>query len=257
MKKMQKEETFKILIDGQEKTIIVKHPSTKIEAEANMHASRIFAKLTAKVASDDEKLLLRTQLDSYLRSVGLYTDDDIKAIADLQIKIDELEKKLSAGGIKKSEGRTIAIDLRKTRYSLLLLLAKRMEYDKYTVEYHSENGRLAYIVSKCLCDESGEPIFDSADDYLYDETGLKDTLAEPIRRIGALSTTYDPDFENKLPENKFLKKYNFCNDEYDLVDKDGNLVDDKGNRIDADGNPLDENGQIIKVEKEIGEFLED
>lgn len=73
-----------------------------------------------------------------------------------------------------------------------------------------------------------------------------------------MSSVYDTDYESKLVENKFLKKYGFCNDEFDLIDSNGNRVNEKGQRVDEEGNLLDESGNLIKVaEKEIGEFLED
>lgn len=245
------------MVGSEEKEFIVKHPTPRVEAEANMHASRVFAKLIKDKQNDDSCLLLRSQLDGYLRDVGLYTDADIKNISEATKEIDRLEAVLAKGGIKKSEGKKLAIDLRKNRYWLLSLLAKRMEYDKNTIEHHSENARINYIISKCLCNADGSPVFSSVDDYEFDETGLKDDLYALIQRIGALCSSYDPDYEKKLPENKFLIKYGFCNEDFDLVDANGNLVNEKGERIDKDGNKLDENGNKIVIEKVVGEFLDD
>jgi hypothetical protein len=69
----------------------------------------------------------------------------------------------------------------------------------------------------------------------------------------------DKDFESNLPENKFLKTFNFVNEELSLVndkgqtvdvegrriDQSGYYVNDEGKRIDKDGNLLDENGNYI------------
>lgn len=254
------EEKFVVKVGEEDKTIIVKHPTPRVEAEANMHASRVFSKLSKERGDGNDGLLLRAQLDKFLRDAGLYTDDDIKVISDLSDKITDLEAKLTApvSGTKKSEGRTIAIELRRSRYNLLLLLAKRMEYDKNTIEHFSENARINYIIVKSLLDENGAQIFKSVEDYEFDETGLKEALDLPIRKIASMSSVYDTDYESKLVENKFLKKYGFCNDEFDLIDSNGNRVNEKGQRVDEEGNLLDESGNLIKVaEKEIGEFLED
>lgn len=256
MKDMTKEEKMTVKVGDQEKVITIKYPTSRIEAEANMYASKIFAKL-AKEQNEGGSLLLRAQLDEYLRSIGLYTENDIKNITEIQETIDKLEAALIKGGAKKSEGRKTAIELRRNRYTLLLLLAKRMEYDRNTIEYHSESGRINYIISKCLCDEAGDPIFNSVEDYEFDDTGLKDDLVEAIKRVGSICSSYDPDYEKKLPENKFLSKYGFCNESFDLIDSEGHLVNEHGKRIDKDGNELNENGEVVKVEKEIGEFLED
>jgi hypothetical protein len=51
----------------------------------------------------------------------------------------------------------------------------------------------------------------------------------------------DKDFEAKLPENKFLKMFNFVND-------DLSLVNDKGQLVDVDGRPIDKNGYYLNEE---------
>lgn len=251
---MTQKEKFVVKVGEESRNVYVRHPDPRVEAEANMHASRVFAKLTK---NPKEGLLIRAKLDEFLRDQGLYTDDDIQNITRLSEKIEDLEGKLVAGGIKKSEGKEMAIDLRRCRILLLTLLAKRMEYDANTVEHHTERARTNYIISKCLCYEEDVPVFKSPDDYQYDDTGIKDLLVEPIRRISALCSSYDPDFEAKLIENKFLKKYGFCNDKFDLVNENGELVDEKGRRIDQDGNLLEEKDKPEKKPVEIGEFLED
>ncbi len=252
------EETFVVKIGGVDKTIIVKHPTPRVEAEANMHASRVFSKLSKERGDGNDGLLLRAQLDKFLRDAGLYTEEDIQNISDLSDKITGFEKQLTEGGVKKSEGRTIAIELRRARYNLLILLAKRMEYDKNTIEHFSENARMNYIITKTLLDDTGAPIFKSVEDYDYDETGLKEALEVPIRKIASISSVYDTDYESKLIENKFLKKFGFCNDEYDLVNAEGHRVNEKNQRIDEEGNLLDDAGNAVKApEKEIGDFLED
>jgi len=254
---MSTEEKFVVKIGEEDKTFIVKFPTSRIEAEANMHASRVFSKLIREKREGDDTLLLRNQLDEFLKDKKVYTEDDIKEITETSKEVTRLEEVMAKGGIKKSEGRTFAIELRRNRYKLLVMLSKRMEYDKNTIEHHSEGARINYIISKCLCSDDGVPVFNNVDDYEFDDTGLKNQLIEPIRRIGTICSSYDTDFEAKLPENKFLVKYGYCNDKFNLVDANGNLVNEKGERINDDGELLDENGQVIVVVKEIGEFLED
>jgi hypothetical protein len=254
---MSTEEKFKVKIGEEEKDFVVKHPTARIEAEANMYASKVFSKLVKEKNSGNDGLLLRAQLDDYLRGAGLYTDDDIKAMGDMGKEVERLEQLLMKGGLKKSEGRNLAINLRKNRYGLLNLLSKRLEYDKNTIEHHSENARINYIVSKCVCDVDGSPVFRSVEDYEFDDTGLKDKLYDLISRVGSLCSSYDPDYESKLVENKFLKKFGYCDDKFNLTNTEGQLVNEKGERVDDNGNLLDENGNPIIVVKEIGEFLED
>ena len=69
----------------------------------------------------------------------------------------------------------------------------------------------------------------------------------------------DSDFEQSLPENKFLKKHHFTNEDGALVNSEGNMVDlegrkinefghfinDEGKRVDVEGNLLDEDGRYV------------
>lgn len=246
------EEIFDVVIGGEPKKVKIVGPSPRVEAEANMYASKVFSKLAREHSESNSSLLLRDQLDKFLRDAQIYTAQDFEKIAELQKELEDGQKALAAGG-KKSEGRAIALKMRKARYTLLLMLAKRFEYDKNTIEYHSENARLNYIISKCLRFEDGSQIFGGPDDYEFDESGLKNCLAPAIRRIGALCGSYDENYEAKLPENKFLVKYQMCNDKFDLVDSEGHLVNEDGQRIDKDGNLLESN----EPKFEVGEFSDD
>jgi hypothetical protein len=77
--------------------------------------------------------------------------------------------------------------------------------------------------------------------------------------LASLLYSVDKDFEAKLPENKFLKMFNFVDDNLSLVnnkgetvdlegrriDKSGYYINEEGNRVDRDGNMLDELGNYI------------
>lgn len=254
-----KTEKFKIRIGDTTRTFIMKFPTPKIEAQANVYSSRVFSTLIkSNKKSEDGGLLLRDTLDRFLREQGLYTEEDVKEIVEVQKLISEHESVLKSGG-SKQKGKEAAVALRGLRIYLIELLSKRSEYDKNTVEYHAEEARINYIMSECICDQDGFKIFQSADDYKYDETGLKEDLKPIISKLGALCSVFDENFIDNLPEHMFLKKYGFCNEDYDLVDKDGNLVDGEGRRIDEDGNYLDENGEVVKENQVfvLGDFTDE
>lgn len=248
------EERFEGIKFGEDvRTVIVKLPTPKLEAEANMYSSQIFARLIKKTDDDgNPAFLLRSQLDDYLQKIGLYTNEDILQISKIHDEIKQKESVLEKGGIKKSDGKKIALDIRRLRYNLIILLTKRHEYDKNTVEYYAENGRFNYLVSKCLFFDSGEQIFNSVEDYESDTT-MKGVLDEPIRRLATLTSTYDQDFEHKLIENKFLKKFGYCNDDYELVNSEGKRVNENGELVDDNGNKIEEENK----DRVVGEFLDD
>ena len=251
MEKEVKKVTVKI--NGEERVVEVCKPTPKIDAEGNMASSKVFAKLVKEKDEEGKPAyVLRSQLNTYLADIGIYSDDDINDINTFGERIKELEELLSKGGKKKSEGREAAIELRKLRYAMYTLLMRQTQFDKNTVEHFADNARMNYLVTKCICFEGGAPIWTSVDDYESDSY-LQDMLAEPIGVLAGMISQYDPEFENNLPENKFLKKYKFCDDKYRLINKDGHLVDTAGNLIDEDGNQVN---KVVEVES-VGEFLDD
>jgi len=242
-----------VKIGDVERTVEVRKPTPKIEAEANMASSRVFAKLVKEKGEDGKAAyILRSQLNSYLANIGIYSDQDIDDINTFGDRIKELETLLSKGGKKKSEGRAAAIELRRLRYAIYVLLVRQTEFDKNTVEHYSDNARMNYLVTKCICFEGGAPVFKNVEDYESDSI-LQAALKEPIEALAGMVSQFDPDFEKNMPENKFLKKYGFCDEKYRLIDAEGNLIDGDGNRVDEDGNQL----APVEVVESVGEFLDD
>ena len=249
----QEIKTVTVKIGDQERVVEVRKPTPKIEAEANMAASKVFAKLVKEKGEDGKSaFILRSQLNTYLADIGIYTEQDIDDINTFSDRIKELEELLSKGGKKKSEGKKAAIELRQLRHGIYSLLMRQTEYDKNTVEHYADNARMDYLVTKCICFEGGAPVFKNVADYEADSI-MQIALAEPIQVLAGMVSQYDPDFEKKLPENEFLKKYNYCDDKYRLIDSDGNLIDGNGERIDEDGNLIEKKDKPVAV----GEFLDE
>ena len=248
---MEKEalKVVEVKIGDEVKKIEVHKPTPKVEAQANMESSKVFARLI-KQKNDDgtAAFILRSQLNDYLANAGVYTKQDIDDLGEFSDRIKELEEILSKGGKKKSEGKAAAIELKRLRIAMYTLLLKQAEYDKNTVEHYSENARMDYFVTKCITFEGGGTIFKSVEDYENDEV-MQVALAEPIRELAAIVSSYDPDFEKNLPENKFLIKYGYANQDLRLINKDGQFVDENGNLVDQDGNK-------ISKEEKVDEFVE-
>ena len=59
---------------------------------------------------------------------------------------------------------------------------------------------------------------------------------------------FDDDFEKNLPENKFLLKYGFINDDLRPINKDGKLIDWEGRLIDEEGRYLDNDGNYVDID---------
>jgi len=249
----QEVKVITVKIGDEDRKVQIRKPTPKVDGEGNLAYSKVFSKLIKERDSDGKPVyILRDQLNAYLNQIGIYSDQDIDDINTFGDRIKELEELLSSGGKKKSEGKKAAIELRTLRYAIYTLLMKQAMYDRNTVEHYADNARMDYLITKCLTFEGGAPIFKNVADYESDSF-LQSALKEPIKLLASMVSEYDPDFEKNLPENQFLKKYGFCDDDYRLINKEGQFVDADGNLLDNEGNKL-----IKEIRKEaVGEFLED
>jgi hypothetical protein len=190
--------------------------------------------------------LLRQRLGDYMRDQGLWNDEKEKQQRELLNNLNEHELNLQRGGIKLSEARRLALDIRKVRFQLRNLIAQRNELDVNTVEGQAENARFNALVASCLVyNDTGKPVYSDVDDYLTNAdteeafTGAQ-TLAQMMYAL-------DKNHEASLPENKFLSKWRFVDEELRLVNKDGHLVDTEGRLINDKGHYVDEQGNLVDV----------
>ena len=100
-------------------------------------------------------------------------------------------------------------------------------------------------------------MYKSLDDYSEKSDG--EIAFGAASALAEMMYSIDKDFESNLPENKFLKEFNFVNEDLSLVNSDGKTVDlegrlinilgqyvdSKGSRVDKDGNKLDEDGNYV------------
>lgn len=231
---MRKKETFTV----DEKEYAILEPSPKQGREAQNVFNQTFAKA---VKNGD---ILRKALDKYAREQGLWSDEQAEEYEKLAREILEKEKALKGGGIKLSDAKQIALEMRSLRIQMMLLSADRDSLDDATVEGQAENARFNYFVSVCLLDnKTGNPVFSSLEDY--EENGNTEVAYRAAQILARMIHGLDKNYESSLPENQFLKKFNFVNDELKLVNKDGKLVDTQGRLIDEEGRFIDEDGNFI------------
>jgi hypothetical protein len=244
---------------------VVKKPTVQQTIQANNFRRETFNK-ELQAGS-----LLRDQIDHEIRKRGLWNDEKEGDYQALRKQIIDHEYKLAKGGIKLSEAKSIALDMKKKRAEMVELLSSRIDLDSNTCEGRADAARFNYLFSNC--------IFYEETDQPYFPEGLKDYLLsqdDPVAVKGAtqfyylLSETDNQD--DNLPENKFLKKFKFVDEKLRLVDKQGKLIDSDGRHIneqgkyikwvsdtdyvfvDINGRELDENGDFV-VDSE--PFLDD
>lgn len=211
---------FTIKRDGQDIELAVVNPTS----EQRTYSKIEYNKAVRKALEAGQ--LLRAKLDDYIEKQNLWDKEAQEKDEELVNKLEGLVKKLNAGGIKKSEGRDLAIQIKLTRNELIRHRMVKTQLDNITVEAFGEQAQFDYLVSVCtVYNDSGEVYFKSLDEYRSSDHGFEaaNYLSNLLYNIQAL--------EESLPENKFLKRFSFVNDQFELVNEKGELIDLDGKVI--------------------------
>lgn len=211
-----------------EVTVFVKKPSTKDYKTSQVEYNRAFREALEGGA------ILKKKLGEYMRSQGLWDDTKDSEERSLLNEIATLEGKLKKGGIPLQEAKEKALELRKVRVKFRNLIAERTLLDSNTVEGQADNARFNALVVCCVLNEDkSTPKFEDVKGY--DKVGAEPWAVEAAGELASLMYELDPDYDNTLEENKFLKNYNFANKENHLVNSDGHPIfldtDEDGDEI--------------------------
>lgn len=233
-------------VNGKDMEISVLAPGAKIVQDAQMEYSLKMSELMRRSINSSDKLFSRHQLDKYLSDLGIWTKEDNMFFATTQIKIRDMEKQLMQGGIKVSEAKKIAIDMRTNRNVLLVLYNKRSQFDEITMESIAEQHRFRFLITKCVLDaKTNYPLFQTIDDYINRQG--EDCAIAGAKELASMLFGYNQDFSRSLPENKWLAKFGLSNRDGDLINKNGDLIDANGKRIDENSRFVDNEGKLIDV----------
>jgi hypothetical protein len=245
--------------DGNEVVVYAVRPTAEETAAAQMESNKMFKKALLNGA------MVRKTLEQELENQGIWNKEKQAKLEKYNQEIRSNLTILKTGGIKLQEARDLAIKVRIARIEALTLQAERNEYDSYTAEAQAEAAKIDYLTSVCLKNENGEPIFKGVEEYR--EKQYEPYIMEAAGKLIGLIYGVEEGWEADLPENKFLKKYQFVDDKLRLV-KDGHYVtvdgkrinenfqyvDEEGNVTDVDGNRIDEDGLPVV---EVKPFLDD
>jgi hypothetical protein len=194
------------------------------------------------------KAPFRIEVENLLKERKVWTEVNEKKFKELQTEISKKAYKLKAGGMKFSEARDLALEIRKDRSKLVNLTAPRRQLDLSTAEAQAEVARFNWFVANCVVyNKTGKYFFEGetdeerVEDYL--EKGNTEYAQECAKRFSMLQYGVDPDAEKKLEENQFLLKYKFVRpSDLKLIDRQGNLIDEDGQFVDEEGYVLDKPG---------------
>ena len=223
--------------DGNNVTIDVLRPTAAHLRTAQMEYNRAFRDALESGA------LLRQKLDQYMTSQGLWND---------------LERRLKGGGIKLKTAKRLAIRMREKRDEFRDLISERTAMDGNTAEGQADNARFNSLLIQCLVEEeTDDPLFSSLESY--DKKAAEPYVITGAGQLAQMMYNLDPEYDNNLPENKFLRDYKFADEKNRLINDGGNLVDEDGRLIDDEGRFVNEKGEYVDIEGNLidkeGEYL--
>jgi hypothetical protein len=245
---------------GNDVTVIIRPPTQKDKNAAQLQYLKSFRQAL------DNGAILKQKLEEHLIDQGIWDEAKQEQYDKITETLNGGDRKLKKGGIKLEEAKEIAIQMQEARMDFRLLIAERTAMDSNTAESQADNASFDYLASVCIVNEKGEPVFDGMESY--QNSGDEPYVAQAAASLASKLYQLDPDYDKTLPENKFLRQYNFIDEELrtinksgELVDSEGRLVNENGRYIDAegsfvdrDGNPVNEEGEPIV---EFSPFLDD
>lgn len=229
---------FTAKVDNKNAEFTVRSPNLQDQREATKIYNQAFTEALKS------KAIVRAKLDDLLVDQGLWDETKQSRFSALQSEILEGEKKLAKGGISLKQAKECALKMRQTREELRELIGIKTNLDTHTAEGQADNARFNYLVSVCtVYSDSNKPYFSSYEDY--NNRGTDEVAILGAQNLAGMLYGLDNDYEEKLPENKFLKQYKFIDDKLRLINKDGKLVDAEGRLVDENGRFINEKGQFV------------
>ena len=226
--------------------LVVTKPTNKQLLEAEKVYKTTFRKAL------EEGAMLRKKLSLYMKDQEIWSDEQEKQYEEVVKEINLMDYQLNKGKdtegkkLKISKAKEMALELSDKRVEFRDLIGERQELDHMTAEGQADTERFSYIVYLCTKDFlTQKPYYSSYDDY--QEKGNEQETVEAAKHVGEIVYEIDPEYENSLTENKFLKRFKFANEKNQLVDKEGGRVDREGNQVDEEGYILNKDGKRVNV----------
>lgn len=214
--------------NGKTVKVILKSPDTADHKNAQKLYNQTF-----RIALESGGLL-RQKLDDYAEEQGIWNEQKQKQNDEYVERINSMEELLKKGGIRLAEAKKIAMDLKNLRLEFRSFLAERNSLDQISVEGQADNAKFAELVRICMLDPATKkPFFMTQEDY--DTSADEPWVLEASGELASIIYGLDPDYDNHLTENKFLKEFDFVNEDLAPINKDGHLVDLDGRLINEDG----------------------
>ena len=207
------EKIFEAMMDGELKEGVVVSPSPEDIEEGQIVYTKTFRQAV------DGGAYLGKKLASVLIEQGLWTEEKEKRIVLLRLYIKKFENKLKDKEQTEDEARESAKKLREYREELHELVVEQNSFSEQTAEGQADNKRFSFLCSRCILDkETRKPYFSSLEDYL--KNGNTEFGVEGTKQFSFMMNQIDPEYEEKLPENIFFRRFGEGNVELTEEDKE-------------------------------------
>jgi hypothetical protein len=230
-------------LEGQTVKVLLKTPDAGDYRDSQVEYNKAFRKAL------DSGALLRQKLDDHMKEQGIWSDEKQEKNDEYVNSIQKMEEALQGGGIKLTEAKDIAIKLRTVRIQFRDFLAEKNNLDQNSVEGQADNARFSELVRLCMLNPATKkPYFPTQADY--DSAADQPWVIKAASELAGILYGLDPDYDQKLTENKFLKEFDFVNEELSLINKNGHTVD-------IDGRLIDEFGRFVAYRTKDAEIAKD
>lgn len=214
--------------DGESVKVLLKTPGASEYRDSQIQYNTAFRKAL------DSGALLRQKLSDYMTEQGIWNEEKDAKNDEYIRKITSKEEMLKAGGIRLSEAKEIALELRGLRAEFRDFLAEKNQMDQNSAEGQADNARFSELVRLCMLNpNTKKPYFPTQEDY--DKGADQPWALEAASELASMIYGLDPDYDNRLEENRFLKEFEFVNEDLRLVNDNGHLVDLEGRLINDEG----------------------
>lgn len=224
---MDKDRIITVKKDGVDVEVYIGNPTLKEREAAESVRVRRWNQAIKDGAIFSEKL------NTILKEQGIWSQEEQDKLRETQDELIATVRALKRGGIKKKDARDLAIKIRKLRVEINLLNAVRLRYVNETVEGQSQNAEFNYLVavSAVYNNDRSNKYFKDYEEYL---NRAEDSDALLIARKCS-EVFYGVTDESVWPENEFLKKFKYVDDNLRLVNEDGHYIDTSGKLINEEG----------------------
>lgn len=227
--------------------LAIQLPTAKIKQAARLVHARAYKEALENGA------MMREELEGFLRKSKMWDDDRQAEFDLLRNAILDGERKLRTGGVKLKDARELAIKMSKDRNTLQELLSQSNRMDRETADAHADQEQFNYLVAHCtVYNDTGKPYFTTDGEHAsvdsYVERGGEQVALVAASKLSEVLYGNEKDILEKLPENVFLKKWKFIDENFHLIDDKGRKVDEKGRLVNEDGRFIDEHDQYVDAD---------